>query len=90
MLVRRAALPLTVALGLLAASPVATGSGWATVMPNLVPLLDDEIQQVNGTIAAGSLRTGTRHILLDALAAQDTASESRVNELWPPLPPAAD
>jgi hypothetical protein len=72
-----------------AGAPVATGSGWATVMPNLVPMLDDEIQQVNGTIAAGSLRTGTRHVMLDALA-QDTASESRVNQFWPPLPPAAD
>ncbi|MCW2986150.1 MAG: hypothetical protein JWR63_3720, partial [Conexibacter sp.] len=68
-----------------AGTPVAT-SGWATVMPNLVPLLDDEIQQVNGTIAAGALRAGTRHVLLDALA-QDTASEASVNQFWPPLPP---
>jgi hypothetical protein len=67
-----------------AGTPVAT-SGWATVMPNLVPLLDDELQQVNGTIAAGPLRTGTRHVLLDALA-QDTATESTVNAAWPPLP----
>jgi hypothetical protein len=69
-----------------AGAPIAT-SGWATVMPNLVPFLDDEIQQVNGTIAAGGLRPGTRHVLLDALG-QDTASEARVNQFWPPLPPA--
>jgi hypothetical protein len=71
-----------------AGAPVAT-SGWATVMPTLVPLIDDEIQQVNGTIAAGALRTGTRHILLDALA-QDTSSEATVNQFWPPAPPADD
>jgi hypothetical protein len=64
-------------------------AGWAAVMPNLVPMLDDEIQQVNGTIAISALRAGPRHVMLDALA-QDTAAESRINQFWPPLPPAAD
>jgi hypothetical protein len=65
--------------------------GWAATMPNLVGLLDDEIQQVNGTIAIGGagLPLTAKHILQDALT-QDTASENKLNTYWPPLPPAED
>jgi hypothetical protein len=58
---------------------------WATVMPSVTAHLDDELLQINGTIAAGPLRAGTRVVLLDALQ-QDTATEATVNADWPPLP----
>jgi hypothetical protein len=70
-----------------AAGTAPTGSAWGAVMPGLVPLIDDELQQVNGTLADTTLRPGTRHVLLDALA-QDTKAESAVNQFWPPLPAA--
>jgi hypothetical protein len=71
-----------------AGAPVAT-SGWAGVMPNLIGLLDDEQQQITGTIAIGGVSEKVRHILQDALA-QDTAAENAVNRFWPPLPPVDD
>jgi hypothetical protein len=67
-----------------AGAPIAT-SGWAGVMPNLIGVLDDEQQQVTGTIAIGGVTEKVRHILQDALA-QDTAAENAVNQFWPPLP----
>jgi hypothetical protein len=56
-------------------------------MPNLVGLLDDEMQQVNGTLPTPGLAAGTKHVLQDALV-QDTQTESKVNQYWPPLPAA--
>jgi len=58
---------------------------WSTVMPGVIPLLDDEIMQVKGTLASGPLRAGTTRVLQDALT-QDTAAEAAVNATWPPLP----
>jgi hypothetical protein len=64
--------------------------GWAVVMPNLVPYLDDEIQQINGTVATTTpLRVGTGNVLAKALA-QNTATEAQVNLFWPPAPPVDD
>jgi hypothetical protein len=60
-------------------------AGWASVMPGLIPMLDDELQQQNGTLADTTLRAGTRKVLTDAVA-QDTATEATVNQLWPPAP----
>jgi hypothetical protein len=71
-----------------AGAPVAT-SGWAGVMPNLTGLLDDELQQITGTIAIGGVSLKARHILQDALA-QDTSARNAVDRFWPPLPPVDD
>jgi hypothetical protein len=60
-------------------------AGWASVMPGLIPLLDDELQQQQGTLADTTLRAGTRKVLTDAVA-QDTATEATVNQFWPPAP----
>lgn len=67
-----------------AGAPVAT-SGWAGVMPGLVGLLDDEQQQITGTIAIGGVSEKARHILQAAFA-QDVAAENAVNRFWPPVP----
>jgi hypothetical protein len=60
-------------------------AGWASVMPGLIPMLDDELQQQQGTLVDPTLRAGTRKVLTDAVA-QDTATEATVNQFWPPAP----
>ncbi|MDX6716424.1 MAG: hypothetical protein QOH30_2982 [Baekduia sp.] len=70
-----------------AAGTAPTGSAWATVMPGLIPLIDDELQQVNGTLADTTVGAGARRVVQDALA-QDTKAEAAVNQFWPPLPAA--
>jgi hypothetical protein len=64
--------------------------GWAVVMPNVSPLIDDEVMQVNGTMNSGTpLRAGTQRVLQAALT-QDTATKAAVDAAWPALPPAED
>jgi hypothetical protein len=58
---------------------------WGTVMPALTGLIDDELQQLNGTLADPALRAGARRVLGDAVA-QNTKTETTVNTYWPPLP----
>jgi hypothetical protein len=59
---------------------------WATVMPNVVPYIDDEIQQFEGTIAAGGLPADVAEFLASG-ETQVSATKDTVNELWPPIPP---
>jgi len=65
-----------------AGAPVA--AGWATVMPNVVPQLDDELQMIDGAPkpSAGKQR------VLNAADLQITKTEKNVNAWWPPLPAA--
>jgi hypothetical protein len=60
----------------------AVASTWATVMPNLVPQLDDELQMIGAmsTLAAG------KKSVLNAAELQTTKTEKNVNTWWPPLP----
>jgi hypothetical protein len=53
------------------------------VMPGLVVLLDDEIQQMRATIQDTTVPAASRAVLTNALAADQTI-EQRVNTLWPP------
>ena len=59
---------------------------WATVMPNVVPYLDDEIQQLEGTLAAGGLPVDVAGFLSSA-ETQVSATKDTVNAFWPPIPP---
>jgi hypothetical protein len=57
-------------------------SSWATVMPDLVPQLDDEVQQAHGVqsvVTASPIR-------LDQVANRATATKNLVNQYWPPIP----
>jgi hypothetical protein len=56
---------------------------FADLMPGLVVLLDDEIQQM--TVAASSLPAAARADVQKAIAA-DQKVETLVNSLWPPAP----
>jgi hypothetical protein len=53
-------------------------------MPNAVPLLDDEIQQIEGTLKAG-VSAGAGKVLR-AADAQDIKAKRTINRLWPPAP----
>jgi hypothetical protein len=53
------------------------------VMPGLIVLLDDEIQQMRATAQDLSVPVASRDVLTNALAA-DQQIEQRVNSLWPP------
>ena len=53
------------------------------VMPGLVVLLDDEMQQMRATYQDTSVPVASKNVLTNALAA-DQQIETRVNTLWPP------
>ena len=61
-------------------------SGWGTLMPGLIPFLDDEIQQAKGTLAltptlSASVKAFLRGVRLSLVDTRDT-----VNQFWPPVP----
>ncbi len=59
-------------------------SGWGTVMPDAGAQLDDEILQLDGTLAAG-VSTGVGRVLR-AAELQDVKTQKTINQFWPPLP----
>jgi hypothetical protein len=61
---------------------------WDTVMPQNIPYLDDEIQQINGTLELekASLPAGSVN-LLKAARTRANQTEATINQYWPPLPP---
>jgi hypothetical protein len=63
----------------------AVGSTWAIVMPNLVPLLDDEIQEITGRKALNKFPAAVQTALTNAQAKAITA-KNLVNQWWPPVP----
>jgi hypothetical protein len=67
-----------------AADPEALSS-FATVMPTVSPLLDDEIQQIKGLQSdAKDLRPGGVRVLRSALA-QTLLTQNTINTYWPPI-----
>ena len=67
-------------------APVATGPAWDLVMPNLLPLLDDEIQ--HATAAERAMPTSP--VDLQAVSDRANAAKTAINEFWPPAPPVDD
>lgn len=65
---------------------VAAGGNWAAVMPNLVPLLDDEMQSEAGTIAIDTTLSAKTQKTLTNWSNAAAAVEVKVNTLWPPVP----
>jgi hypothetical protein len=53
------------------------------VMPGLIVLLDDEIQQMTATSQDASVPTASKNVLVNALAA-DQQIKTLVNSVWPP------
>jgi hypothetical protein len=58
---------------------------WDTIMPNVVPDVDDELQQIAGIRATITLSPGRARLLNDA-ELQDRRTESTLNTYWPPVP----
>jgi hypothetical protein len=58
---------------------------WDTVMPSVVPDIDDELQQIAGIRGTIKLSPGRARLLNDA-ELQDRRSESTLNTYWPPVP----
>jgi hypothetical protein len=58
---------------------------WDTIMPNIVPDVDDELQQIAGIRATIKLSPGRARLLNDA-ELQDRRTESTINTYWPPVP----
>jgi hypothetical protein len=61
---------------------------WSTTMPNATVQLDDEIQQVEGTIAGAGLTAAQSSILAGA-DYRDILTERTLNLFWPPIPAEA-
>lgn len=58
---------------------------WSTTMPNATVQLDDEIQQVEGTLDNAGL-TGAQKSILQGADYRDIKTERTLNLFWPPLP----
>jgi hypothetical protein len=58
---------------------------WDTVMPNLVPILDDEIQEITGRKALNKFPAAVQTALTNAQARAITA-KNLINQWWPPVP----
>jgi hypothetical protein len=65
------------------ASGAAVVAGWDTVMPGVVPHLDDEIQQTAGTRAMAPKSL----LNLQKIGQAEAKTRTVVNQFWPPLPP---
>ena len=61
------------------------GGGWATVMPGLVPILDDEMQMIQGRLAMNQFPPAVQQALTTARL-QALELKDLVNQWWPPPP----
>jgi hypothetical protein len=68
-------------------APVA--STFDTVMPNLIPQFDDEMQGIDGLKSDATDLTNGGRRLLNAAESQIEKSRAFVNVHWPPIPPEA-
>ena len=57
-----------------------------TLMPNLLPQFDDELQAIEGTKSDATDLTNGGRRLLNAAANQIERSKAFVNTNWPPIP----
>jgi hypothetical protein len=68
------------------ASGAPIAAGWGSLMPNLVPLLNDEIQQIKGTLAINTSLTTSVRSFLSSMRIRDIDTRDTVNQYWPPVP----
>jgi hypothetical protein len=69
-----------------AAGDAPVTAGFETVMPNVVPQVDDELQAIEGTTSDATDLTAGGRRLLDAAEAQVSKTKTFVNTTWPPVP----
>jgi hypothetical protein len=63
----------------------AVAGSWGTVMPGVLPYVDDELSTVDSLRARLKLSPGRKR-MLDDTELQDTKTERTINKYWPPLP----
>ena len=68
------------------ASGGAVVAGWDTTMPNLIPVLEDEIQAIKGTRKLNPTLPAGIRTFLPTMRARDEATETTINQFWPPAP----
>jgi hypothetical protein len=68
------------------ASGTPVAAGWDTLMPNAIALLDDEIQEIKGTIAVNTTLSTTVRSFLQSMRIRDVDTKDTINQYWPPLP----
>jgi hypothetical protein len=61
------------------------GPTWVTVMPNVVPLVNDELKDLNGRMKMTGF-TGTLHRSLVKARKRAIKTRTLVNKYWPPAP----
>src|SRR4051794_22440758 len=61
------------------------GSDFGTLMPGIIPDLDDEMMQIEGLVTGGALTAGEKRIMNQA-DFQVFKTEQTVNADWPPVP----
>jgi hypothetical protein len=59
---------------------------WATVMPNNIPYLDDEIAQIKGTLKLNKGLSPTSTSSLQSAQQNAKQTENTINQYWPPVP----
>jgi hypothetical protein len=59
---------------------------WDTFMPNAIPLLDDEIQEIKGTLATNTTLSSSVRRFLRSIRLRDVDTRDTINQYWPPLP----
>jgi hypothetical protein len=62
---------------------------FATLMPGIVPDLDDELRQIKALLRGGALTPGEKRIMGQARA-QVLETKDQINTWWPPLPAGDD
>lgn len=65
--------------------PDSEDPSWSAVMPTAAPQLDDEIQQVEGTLAETGL-TGAQTSILEGARSRTIKTQAKITQFWPPLP----
>src|SRR4051794_8335783 len=63
----------------------AIAATWDSVMPGVLPYVDDELTTIDSLRARVKLSPG-RSRLLDDAELQDTKTEQTINKYWPPVP----
>jgi hypothetical protein len=61
-------------------------AGWSLIMPDLIPYLNDEIQQVKGTPVIAPALSGSVKAFLSGVRLKLVDTRDTVNQYWPPVP----
>jgi hypothetical protein len=67
------------------ASGGAIAATWDSVMPGVLPVLDDEIQALKGTLALHKTLSSATTAAVKAVIAKVKATENAINTYWPPV-----